>query len=69
VSVAVLTSALEDAASPCDATATAEAITPAEGSLPVDAPTESLVEELPVDSVVQELPVTVPELPVRLPTD
>jgi hypothetical protein len=69
VSVAVLTSTLEDAASPCDATATAEAITPADGSVPVDAATDSVVEELPVDSVVEQLPVTVPELPVTLPTD
>jgi hypothetical protein len=73
VSVAVLTATLEDAASPCDATATAEAITPAEGSLPVDAATESLVPELPADSVVADLPTdslpaTVPELPVTIPT-
>jgi hypothetical protein len=72
VSVAVLTSTLQDAASPCDATATAEAITPADGSLPVDAATESLVPELPTDSVAPELPtdslpVTVPELPVTIP--
>ncbi len=46
---------LEDAASPCDAAATAEAVTPADGSLP----------ELPVE----KLPVTVPELPVTFPTD
>jgi hypothetical protein len=78
VTVAVLVSRLEDAASPCDAAATAEAITPAEGSelpeLSTDSvveelPVDSVVEELPVDSVVEELPVTVPELPVTLPTD
>ncbi len=78
VTVAVLVSRLQDAASPCDAAATAEAITPAEGSelpaLPTDSvleqlPVDSVVEELPVDSVVEELPVTVPELPVTLPTD
>jgi hypothetical protein len=82
VTVAVLVSRLEDAASPCDAAATAEAITPAEGSelpaLPTDSvleqlPVDSVVEELPVDSVVEELPVdslpvSVPELPVTLPT-
>jgi hypothetical protein len=74
VTVAVLVSRLEDAASPCDAAATAEAITP-EGSLPelpTDAvveelPVDSVVEELPVDSVVEELPVTVPEIPVTVP--
>lgn len=79
VSVAVLTSTLEDAASPCDATATAEAITPADGSLPTESlvpelPTDSVVPEIPTESVVPEvptdsLPVTVPELPVTLPTD
>ena len=77
VTVAVLVSRLEDGASPCDAAATAEAITPAEGSLPElptdsvleELPVDSVVEELPVDSVVEELPVTVPELPVTLPTD
>jgi hypothetical protein len=76
VTVAVLVSRLQDAASPCDAAATAEAITP-EGSLPElptdsvveELPVDSVVEELPVDSVVEELPVTVPELPVTLPTD
>jgi hypothetical protein len=80
VTVAVLVSRLEDAASPCDAaaTATAEAITPgdaatATGSLPVDLPTDSVVPELPTDSIVPDLPldslpVTVPELPVTLPT-
>lgn len=68
VSVAVLTSTVTDAASPCDATATADAITPADGSLPVDSlpvdslPVDSLpVESLPVDSLpVDSLPVTVP---------
>ena len=76
VSVAVLTSTLEDAASPCDATATAEAITPAEGSLPADAATESVVDDVTdvADSVVEELPtdslpVEVPAIPVTLPTD
>jgi hypothetical protein len=65
---------LQDGASPCDAAATAEAITP-EGSLP-ELPTDAAVEQAPVesvveavDSVVEELPVTVPELPVTLPTD
>ena len=75
--VAVQVSRLEDGASPCDAAATAEAITPAEGSLPAlptdsvveELPVDSVVEELPVDSVVEELPVTVPELPVTLSTD
>jgi hypothetical protein len=74
VTVAVLVSRLEDGASPCDAAATAESDHPAEGSLPTDAvveelPVDSVVEELPVDSVVEELPVSVPELPVTLPTD
>jgi hypothetical protein len=80
VTVAVLVSRLQDGASPCDATGTAEAITanesgpPAEAAVPTDAvveelPVDSVVEELPVDSVVEELPVTVPELPVTLPTD
>ena len=68
VTVAVLVSRLEDGASPCDAAATAEAITPADGSLP-ELPTDSVLEELPVDSVVEELPITVPEFPVTLPTD
>jgi hypothetical protein len=74
VTVAVLVSRLEDGASPCDAAATAEAITP-EGSLP-ELPTDAVAEQLPtdsvvdvVDSVVEELPVTVPEIPVTLPTD
>ncbi len=60
-------SRLQDAASPCDAAATTDAITP-EGSLP-ELSADSVVDELPVDSVVEELPVTVPELPVTLPTD
>ena len=74
VTVAVLVSRLQDGASPCDAAATAEAITP-EGSLP-ELPADAAVEQLPadsvaeaVDSVVEELPVTVPEIPVTLPTD
>jgi len=75
VTVAVLVSRLADGASPCDAAATAEAITP-EGSLPAlptdsvvgELPIDSVVGELPIDSVVDELPdVTVPELPVTLP--
>ena len=77
VTVAVLVSRLEDAASPCDAAATAEAITPRRFELPAlptdsvleELPVDSVVEELPVDSVVEQLPVTVPELPVTLPTD
>jgi hypothetical protein len=68
VTVALLTSTLEDAASACDATATAEAITPADGSLPGDDATDDLGSALPGDSVVpslplDSLPVTVPELP------
>jgi hypothetical protein len=68
VTVALLTSTLEDAASPCDATATAEAITPADGSLPVDDATDAVGSVLPGDSVVPSLPIdslpaTVPELP------
>jgi hypothetical protein len=75
VTVAVLVSRLADGASPCDAAAAAEAITP-EGSLPA-LPTDSIVGELPIDSVVGELPVdsvvdalpdvSAPELPVSLP--
>jgi hypothetical protein len=77
VTVGVLVTRLEDAASPCDAAAVAEAITPAPtetptGSIPVETPTVS-VPELPTDSLVPELPtdslppVTVPEIPVTLP--
>ena len=68
--VAVLVSRLEDGASPCDAAATADAITP-EGSL-LELAADAVVEQLPTDSVVEELPtdslpVSVPELPVTLP--
>ncbi len=67
VTVAVLVSGLADGASPCDAAASAEAITPAGGSLP-ELPTDSVVGQLPTDSIVGQLPdVTVPELPVTLP--
>jgi hypothetical protein len=72
VSVALLTSTLQDAASSCDAAATAEAITPADGSIPVDDATDAVGSELPIDSVVpslptDSLPVTVPELPATVP--
>jgi hypothetical protein len=78
VSVAVLVDTLVDAASPCDATATADAISAVPGedlaaavppvaeSLPVD----EAVESLPVDEVVESLPVdeVTDSLPVTLPT-
>jgi hypothetical protein len=75
VSVAVLVSTLEDAASPCDATATAEAITavPGEdltGALPPVAeslPVDEVVESLPVDEVTESLPVD--EVTESLPVD
>jgi hypothetical protein len=76
VTVAVLVSRLADGASPCDAAAAAEAITPAEGSLPAlptdsvlgELPTDSVLDQLPTDSVTDQLPdVTVPELPVTAP--
>ena len=67
VTVAVLVSRLADGASPCDAAASAEAITPAGGSLP-ELPTDSVLGQLPTDSITEQLPdVTVPELPVTLP--
>jgi len=76
VTVGVLVSRLQDGASPCDATASAEAISPAGGSLP-ELPTDSIVGQLPTDSIVGQLPtdsvvgqlpdVTVPALPVTLP--
>jgi hypothetical protein len=77
VTVAVLVDALADSASPCDATATADAISavpgedltaglpPVAGSLPVD----DVVESLPVDEVTESLPVddVTESLPVTLP--
>jgi hypothetical protein len=65
VTVAVLVSRLADGASPCDAAATAEAITPA-GALP-ELPTDSLVGELPTDSIIDELPTD--SIIEELPTD
>lgn len=75
VTVAVLVSRLADGASPCDAAAAADAITP-EGALP-ELPTDSVVDQLPVDSITDQVPVdsvvdqlpdvTVPDLPVTLP--
>jgi hypothetical protein len=69
VTVAVLAPDFEGMASPCDATATTEAIRPAAGSLPVGDVTDAVGSVTSVASLVPTLrihsvPVTVPEWPV-----
>jgi hypothetical protein len=75
VTVAVLVSGLDDGASPCDATATADAITAIPGedltaALPAVAaslPVDDVVESLPVDEVTESLPVD--DVSASLPVD
>jgi hypothetical protein len=58
VTVGVLVERLADAASPCDATGTAEAITPVEGQTPTEAPVEqSGLVNLNLTGVTVQLPI------------